>query len=169
MLLTLLFSGMTMAGLFLLLLAGVGFLQEKKYCSSAPRQVLEVIPDSRPERFPGQHALGWGMVLLAFALMGGAFVLGAWDGIRSGFAFREFFVRFLVMLLLLKAFDILFFDWFLLCNSGMNFFVHFYPEAKNVLGRYLFGFNWKTHLTHFLIAPLISAALAWICTALRGG
>ncbi len=34
------------------------------------------------------------------------------------------------MLLLLKVFDVIFFDWILLCNRGFNFFSHFYPETK---------------------------------------
>ncbi len=164
MIATLLFSLMAMAGLFLLLLGGVGFIQDKKFFSSAPQQVRDLVPASGPERFPGQRAVGWGIIVIAFALMGGAFVLGARDGIRGGFDFREFFLRFLAMLLLLKAFDVLFFDFFLLCRAGWNFFPHFYPEVKEVLGPYLFGYNWKTHLTHILLFPVASAALAWVCT-----
>lgn len=164
MITTLLLSLMAMAGLFLLLLGGVGFIQDKKFFSSAPRQVRDAVPASKPARFPGQRALGWGIIVLAFALMGGAFVLGAWDGIRGGFGFWAFALRFLAMLLLLKAFDVLFFDFFLLCRAGWNFFPHFYPEVKEVLGSYLFGYNWKTHLTHVLLFPVAAAALAWVCT-----
>ena len=155
---------MAMAGLFLLLLGGVGFIQDKKFFSSAPQQVRDAVPASRPERFPGQRAVGWAMIVLAFALMGGAFVLGAWDGIRVGFSFRQFVTRFLTMLLLLKAFDVLFFDFFLLCRAGLNFFPHFYPEVKEILGLHQFGYNWKTHLTHILLFPVASMALAWVCT-----
>ena len=158
---------MMMAGLFLMLWGGVGFIQDKKFFSSAPRETREVVPDSKPERFPGQHAVGWGMIILSFALMGGAAVIGAWDGLQNGFSFWQFFGRFLTMLLLLKAFDILFFDWFLLCNGGLNFFAHYYPETKGILGRHIFGYNWKTHLFHIaLLAPVISAILSWICTLL---
>lgn len=164
MIATLLLSLQMMAGLFLLLLGGVGFIQDKRFFSSAPAQTQAVVPASKPERFPGQHTVGWVMVLLAFALMGGALVLGGWDGIRNGFGFWQFALRFFVMLMLLKAFDVLFFDWYLLCNAGLNFFPHFYPETKTVLGRCLFGYNRKTHLTHILLFPVASAALAWICT-----
>jgi hypothetical protein len=62
----------------------------------------------------------------------GAFAFGGWDGIIKGFTFWQFFQRFLTMLWLLKAFDILFFDPFLLCHS--NFFPHFYPEIKEYVG-----------------------------------
>lgn len=55
--------------------------------------------------------------------MVGGFVLGGWDGIRSGFGYWTFFARFGAMLYLVELYDIVFFDWILLCNS--NFFDHF--------------------------------------------
>ncbi len=167
MLLTFLLSAMMMAGLFLMLLGGVGFIQDRRFFSSAPRAVIDVVPALKQERFPGQRAVGWGMIALSLALMGGALVIGAWDGIRGGFGFRQFFLRFAVMLLGLKAFDIGFFDGFLLCNAGLNFFPHFYPETRAVLGRHLFGYNWRTHLVHIIAAFPVSALLAWICTRLQ--
>lgn len=166
MLLTILLSMMMMAGLFLMLWGGVGFLQDKRFFSSAPKEGLAVIPDKLPEWFKGQHAVGWMMIVCSLLLMGGAIVIGAWDGVRNGFSFWQFFVRFLLMLLGLKAFDIIFFDWILLCNAGFNFFSHYYPETKAVLGRHLFGYNWKTHLAHIIAFPFVAALLAWICTLL---
>ncbi len=163
MTMTLIFSIMMMAGLFLMLLSGVGFIQDKKFFSSAPKEVLAVVPESKAERFAGQNALGWIMIVISLALMIGAIFLGALDGISKGFYFWQFFGRFLIMLLLLKAFDILFFDWFLLCNAGLNFFPHFYPETKKVLGRYMFGYNYKTHLVHIMLSPVVSAAFSWVC------
>jgi len=162
MTMTLILSIMMMAGLFLMLLGGVGFIQDKRFFSSAPKEVLAVVPESKPERFAGQHAVGWIMIVISLALMIGAILLGAWDGISKGLTFWQFFGRFLVMLLLLKAFDILFFDWFLLCNAGLNFFPHFYPETRNILGRYMLRYNYKTHLAHILLSPVVSAVLAWV-------
>ena len=149
-----------------MLLGGVGFIQEKRFFSSAPQQVKDTVPSTKPERFLGQHFVGWVMIVISFLLMGGAVVFGALDGIRNGFGFWQFFFRFFTMLMLLKTFDVLFFDWFLLCNFGLNFFARFYPETKDVLGRYLFGYNWKTHLTHVILFPVASGTLAWICTIL---
>ena len=57
MLLTILFSIMMMAGLFLMLLGGVGFIQDKRFFTSAPKEVCDVVPELKPERFPGQHAM----------------------------------------------------------------------------------------------------------------
>ena len=163
MLRSILLSAMMMAGLFMMLLGGVGYIQDRRFFSSAPKEVLERVPKTKPERFPGQRAAGWGMIALSLALMAGALAIGAWDGIRNAFSFRQFFLRFVIMFLGLKAFDIGFFDWFLLCNAGLNFFPHFYPETKTVLGHHLFGYNWKTHLTHIIVGIPLSALLAWIC------
>lgn len=46
MITTLLLSLQMMAGLFLLLLDGVGFVQDKRFFSSAPAQTQEVVPSS---------------------------------------------------------------------------------------------------------------------------
>lgn len=62
----------------------------------------------------------------------------------------------------MEAYDILFFDWVLLCHS--NFFPHFYPEVKGIVGPQLFEYSKKAHLTHFLLYIPLSAALAWVCT-----
>jgi len=163
-LISVLLGVMMMTGLFLLLLGGVGFVQNKSFFSSAPKEVRDAVPDIKPERFKGQHIIGWIIIVLAFAMMIGAVVTGAVLGIRDDLTFWQLFGRFLIMLLLLKACDIGFFDWVLLCNAGFNFFPSFYPECKQVLGHYLFGYNWKTHLAHIIGAFPVSAMIAWICT-----
>ena len=153
-----------MAGLFLMLLAGVGFIQDKKFFGSAPEEIRAVIPDTKPERFCGQHAVGWCLMALSVLIMAGAVLFAAVNGIRSGFGFGKFYLRFTAMLLMLKAFDIGFFDWVLLCNGGLGFFPHFYPETKAVSGRHLFGFNRKTHAAQILGGVVLMLPAAWICT-----
>ena len=64
MILTIGLSIMMMAGLFLMLWGGVGFLQDKRFFSSAPKEELDVIPDKLPERFKGQHAVGLRLLML---------------------------------------------------------------------------------------------------------
>ncbi len=56
---TLLASFLVMAAYFLLLYAGVGLIQEKKFFSSAPREVFAAVPERKAERFRGAHILGW--------------------------------------------------------------------------------------------------------------
>ena len=167
MLLTILLSVMMMIGLFLMLWGGVGFIQDKRFFSSAPKEGLAVIPDKKPERFRGRRMVGWVMIILSFLLMIGALVIGAWDGIVNNYDFWQFFLRFVIMLLGLKVYDIGFFDWVLLCNAGFGFFPHYYPETKPVLGHYLFGYNWKTHLSHIIAGIPLSALMAWVCTLLK--
>ena len=161
MLITILCSVIMMAGLFLMLWSGVGFIQDKRFFSSAPKEVREAVKP-KEERFFGMHALGWTLAVLSLLLMGGAIFLGAFDGIRNDFGLMKFFVRFLVMLWGLEAYDILFFEFFLLCRS--RFFIHYFPEVEKHLGPHLFGYNRKSHIAAALIIPPACLLLSWICT-----
>ena len=160
---TIVLSGCMMLGLFLLLLGGVGYVQDKKFFSSAPREVLNVVPETKARRFTGQHILGWIIISLAVVLMIAAVIVEGFYGVKNKVTFLQQFIRFMLMFFCLKAFDIGFFDWFLLCNACLNFFPHFYPETKPVLNRQLFGYNWKTHLLHIICIIPVSALLAGIC------
>lgn len=61
---TILGTLMIMVGYFLLLYAGVGLIQDKRFFSSAPKEDLAVNPD-RKERFRGAHILGWMLGIFA--------------------------------------------------------------------------------------------------------
>lgn len=65
------------------------------------------------------------------------------------------------MLYCMELYNILFFDWFLLCHS--NFFPHFYPELKGIVGPHMFGYNKRTHILHFLLYIPLCAVIAGIC------
>ena len=148
---TIIAAVMVMVAYFLVLYGGVGFIQDKKFFSSAPKEV-----------FPGAHVIGWIIAGIAVLLFAGAAVLSILDGIRNGFSFWNFFARFLIILYVMEIYDICFFDWVLLCHS--NFFPHFYPEVDGIMGPYLFGYNKKTHIMHFIIYIPICAVIGWICT-----
>lgn len=158
---TIILSIVMMAGLFLMLWSAVGFIQNKRFFTSAPKAAQKVI-QPKDVRFRGQHAVGWLLMILALVLMGGAVTAGAYDGIQKEFGFWQFFLRFAMMLLLLKAFDIFFFDWVLLCYSG--FFPYYYPEVKDIYGPEMFGYNKKSHLIQTALILLGSLLAAWICT-----
>ncbi|MBQ8972169.1 MAG: hypothetical protein IJ074_03715 [Clostridia bacterium] len=158
---TLALSAAMMVGLFLMLWSAVGFIQNPLFFSSAPKAALEVV-QPKEKRFKGQHALGWLMMILALVLLIGPIILGTYDGVQKGFDWLRFFARFATMLLLLKAFDILFFDWVLLCHS--NFFAHYYPEVKDLYGPEIFGYNKKSHLIQIVIMLVFSLLAAWLCT-----
>ena len=165
MLTTIILSLVMMAGLFLMLYAGVALIQNPRFFSSAPKEVQAAV-QPKPERFRGAHFFGWFLAIIAIVLMGGAVFFGCWDGIRNGYSFGQFFLRFLIMLLSLKAYDVLFFDFFLLCRS--DFFPRYYPEVKELLGPHLFGYNWKSHVLTGSLSIAGAAALAGICVWIAG-
>ena len=68
MLVTILAAILLMAAYFLVLYGGVGFIQDKRFFSSAPKENLDAIPDKK-ERFRGAHIIGWiieGIAVLLF-------------------------------------------------------------------------------------------------------
>ena len=148
---TVLVTLMVFLAYFLVLYGGVGFIQDKRFFSSAPKENLDAIPDTK-ERFPGAHSIGWVIEIIAILLFLAAAALSVWDGVRNGFGFLDFFVRFLTVLYAMEIYDIIFFDWVLLCHS--NFFPH------------MFGYNKRTHIRHFVIYIPASAVAAWLCALL---
>ncbi len=157
---TLFLAFIMMAGLFLLLFAGVAFIQDKKLFTSAPKDVWEAI-QPHPERFRGAHALGWTLGVAALMMMVGAVVYGGANGVQNHFGYWQFFGRFAVMFLLLEAFDVLFFDLFLLTHS--HFYQHYYPETEGCRGFHQFGYNWMDHVKTTVMAIVAAFALAAIC------
>lgn len=160
MLLTLLLSLILIASIFGALCAAVVLIQNRKLFTTAPKDIQQAAKE-HPERFPRQHVLGWKFAILCVILAIGTFVYGGWDGIKNGFSFWQFFVRFLVMLYLWKAFDIVCLDWLLLTKS--HFFQHFYPETEGCAGYHSFGFNRKGQIIRIIVFPFVAAALAGIC------
>ena len=163
---TLLASFLVMAAYFLLLYAGVGLIQEKKFFSSAPREVFAAVPERKAERFRGAHILGWYLGILAMLLFLGAAVLAAWDGVRNGVTFGAFFTRCLVILYVMEAYDILFFDWVLLCHS--NFFPHFTSRSRASPPRSCSGTTKSASYALSALHPPLRRARVGVHTFLRG-
>lgn len=88
-------------------------VQSKKLAITAPKDVQAAVGE-HPQRFPGQHAPGWALLILCVLAFPGAFFCGGWDGVRRGYGFWQFLGRFLVMLYLMKAVDIICLNWLLL-------------------------------------------------------
>lgn len=104
------------------------------------------------------------LLAIAVLLFPAAFLYGAWDGLRHDFSFWQFAGRFLAMLYLMKAFDIIFLNWFLLTKS--HFYRHYYPETEGCAGYHQFGFNCKEQFIRIIVYPFIALAAAWVCTLL---
>lgn len=73
---------------FLILHAGIAWIQDKRFFSSAPKENLEAIPDKK-ERFRGAHIIGWIIGIFAMLLFASAIVLAAWDRINSAITKRR--------------------------------------------------------------------------------
>ena len=112
--------------------------------------------------FPAAPVIGWILMLLCAWGFVGVIVYGGWDGVRKGFTFGRFFVRFLVMLFGMKAFDIIALDFFLITKT--QFFQHYIPETKGCAGYHSFGYNRKEQLRRIVTLPFAALLTAWVCT-----
>ena len=165
MLVTVILSLVLMAGLFLMLWSAVAFIQDKRFFSSAPKDVCAAVRPRTGERFPGARRLGWRLMILAIAMMLFALFYAGLDGVEKGSITTSTFELPSTDTVLLKAFDILFFDLVLLCHSG--FFPRYYPEVKGIVGPHQFGYNWREHLLMIVLSPVAAAALAGLCMLFR--
>ncbi len=81
---------------------------------------------------------------------------------RKGFTFGQFLVRFLVILLGMKAFDIIVLDYILITKT--QFFQHYIPETKDCAGYPSFGYNRKEQFWRIVTLPFAGLLTAWLCT-----
>ncbi|MBR1684827.1 MAG: hypothetical protein IJ708_06775 [Clostridia bacterium] len=163
MFLTLFLALVFCAAITILLLSAVAFIQDKKFFSSAPKEALEVLQPRTKELFYGARAMGWVLMIISILMILGVGAVSIWDGFRSGFTFSQFFTRFVLIFTIYKIYDMVFFDWFLLCR--FHFFQYYFPEVESVYTGRKYGYNIKSQLLKLLVIfPAASALAAWICT-----
>ena len=163
MLLTVFLALVFCAAITIMLISAVTFVQDTRFFSSAPKEAQEVLKPRNEELFFGARAMGWVLIILSVLMILGVGVISIWDGFQSGFSFLQFFLRFVLIFTIYKAYDMIFFDWFLLCR--FRFFQYYYPEAAHVMEGRKYGFNIRSQLLKlFVIFPAVSALAAWICT-----
>ena len=163
MLLTIFLAIVFCAAITLMLLAAVAFIQKKEFFSSAPREAREAILPRKKELFVGARTIGWTLMVFSILMILGTGVISVWDGFRSGFGFRQFFTRFVLIFTIYKVYDMVCFDYFLLMK--FRFFQHYYPETESVYPMKKYGFNLKSQLLKLLVVfPAASAIAAWICS-----
>ena len=163
MLVTLFLAVVFCAAMALMLMAAVAFIQDQKFFSSAPKEVREVLKERDQELFFGARKIGWALFIISILMILIAAYTAVWDGIRSGFRFPQFFLRFALILTLYKLCDMTLIDGFLLLKS--HFFQYYYPETEQVMAGRSYGFNLRSQLLKlFVIFPAVSALAAWICT-----
>ncbi|WP_294476624.1 hypothetical protein [uncultured Ruminococcus sp.] len=163
MLITLFLAIVFCAAITLMLISAVTLIQNEKFLSSAPKEALELLKPRNDEVFYGARAMGWVLMIISILMILGVGVVSIWDGFRSGYSFWRFFVRFVLIFTIYKAYDMIFFDWFLLCKA--RFFQFYYPEVQPVYNGRKYGYNLKSQLLKlFVIFPAVSALAAWICS-----
>ena len=163
MLLTIFLAIVFCAAISLMLLSAVAFIQDKKLFSSAPKEAQEVLRPRETELFYGARIIGWTLMILSMLMIAGVGVIAIWDGLRSDYTFWQFFLRFVFIFTVYKAYDMICFDWFLLCR--FRFFQYYFPETEGVYNGRKYGFNLKSQLLKLLVIfPAASALAAWICS-----
>ena len=163
MLLTIFLTVVFCAAITLMLLSAVAFIQDKRFFSSAPKEAQELLKPREQELFYGARTIGWTLMVFSILLILGVGILSIWDGFRSGFDFRQFFLRFVLIFTIYKLYDMICFDYFLLCK--FRFFQFYYPEVEEVYRNRKYGYNLKSQLLKLLlIFPAASALAAWVCT-----
>ena len=163
MLLTIFLTIVFCTAMAIMLVSAVVFIQNNRLFSSAPKEAQAVLIQREKEPFYGAHAIGWTLFILAVLMILGVGVIAIWDGLRSGFTFQQFFLRFVLIFTIYKICDMALIDNYLLLR--FHFFQHFYPEAEHVMEGRKYGFNIKSQLLKlFVIFPAVSALAAWICT-----
>ena len=151
------------AAMALMLISAVAFIQDNKFFSSAPKEAREVLIQREQELFYGARAIGWTLFIISVLMILGVGVIAVWDGLRNGFTFWQFFLRFVLILTIYKICDMALIDNFLLMK--FHFFQHYYPETEQAMEGRKYGFNLKSQLMKlFVIFPAVSALAAWICT-----
>ncbi|MCR5510535.1 MAG: hypothetical protein K6F54_06275 [Lachnospiraceae bacterium] len=163
MLLTLFLALVFSASVSLMLLSAVAFIQDKKFFSSAPKEAQELIVPRDKELFCGARTIGWTLMIFSILMILGVGVISIWDGIRSGFTFFQFFLRFVLIFTIYKLYDMICFDYFLLMK--FKFFQYYFPEVDSVYSGRKYGYNIRSQLLKLLVIfPAASALAAWICT-----
>ena len=163
MLLTIFLAIIFCVAITLMLISAVVFIKDKKLFSSAPKEALELVIDRKQEEFYGARRIGWIFMIMSMILILGVGVISIWDGFRSDYTFRQFFLRFVLIFTIYKIYDMIFFDYFLLCRY--HFFQTFTPEVTPVYTNRKYGYNIKSQLLKLLVVfPAASAIAACICS-----
>ena len=160
MLTTIILTVILWALFFLAELAAAAFYPHPFIIGYFPDDVKEKAREHKPP-FRSAHVIGWILIVLAFGGFIGTFIYGGWDGISKDFSYIQFLVRFLIMLYGMKAFDILFFDYFILTKT--HFFQHFVPETEGRAGWKQFGYNRKEQIKKVIMMLPCAAVNALIC------
>ena len=111
-----------------------------------------------------KRILGWVILILFLTGYIALFIISVVDGMNHEFEFGQFFLRFFIIGAVIKAFDIIALDYFLLTKT--HFFQHYFPETEGCAGWQDFGYNRKQQVWQCVLIVIGSAVTAWIFTLL---
>ncbi len=165
MMLTLVLSATGCILLFLCILGVTVMMPTGRLVKNFPEDVQESLRP-RIESLPmsPKRILGWIILILFLAGYIGLFIVGGLDGKKHGFTFLQFFARFFTICAVIKAFDIICLDYFLLTKT--RFFQHYFPETEGCEGWQNFGYNRKQQTRQCILILIGSLITAWIFTVI---
>lgn len=149
------------AAMFIAIWAGVALHPLPNLVSFMPKDIQEKMKDHKPP-FKGAKLIGWMIIIIAVIVLIGVMVYAVWDGVRNGYGFWQFFIRFMIILYGEKLFDIACLDYVLITKT--HFFQHYWPETEGCEGYHQFGYNKKEQMVRLVGYPFLCALIAWICT-----
>ena len=137
-----------------------------------PSLVLRFLPEdvrfaakNPPEPAKWKQMIAHFMIaVFLLAMLGGIIWLGI-DGIKNGFGFWKITLRFIVMLYVMKIFDILVQDQWLVMTLG--YFRKNFPETADCEGWKNRSFNNKNQIIRIIAYPFLSMLLSGIFTLIK--
>ena len=168
MMLTFMLSAVGCALLFLCIWGVTVTMPTRLLAKNFPEDIQETLKPRLDEldRAPltPKRIIGWIILILFLTGYVGLFIVGGIDGIKRGFSFRQFFLRFFVIGAVIKAFDITCLDYILLTKT--HFFQHYFPETEGCPGWQEFGYNRKQQARQCVMIVIGSILMACIFSLL---
>ncbi|MCM1023509.1 MAG: hypothetical protein NC395_05555 [Prevotella sp.] len=157
---TIIAAAVICADLFLTIWGAAAFMPPCRVGKWLPKDLREAM-NKLPDKPKFSTIIGTVILIFGCLIYAGAIIFAAYDGIKNGFSFWNFFARFMIIMYCVKAFDIIVLDYFLITKT--KFFQHFYPETEGNPGYNQFGFNKKQQITRIVLFPFLCLAAAGIC------
>ena len=165
MIVTILLTLCSIVLLCLMILAATVFMPYRGLAKNFPKDVQEALRprlDEIDKQPKAPRIFGGALIVIMCLMFVGVFIFGGIDGRKNGFTFGQHLLRFLIIGLGTKAFDIIALDYFLLTKT--TFFQRFFPETKGLAGWQDFGYNRKQHLAQGVFMLVCCFVLAFIFT-----
>lgn len=129
-----------------------------------PKDIQEILKpglNNRPMTF--KRILGWILLIGFIGVYIGLFIYAGIDGRHHGFTFWDYFRRFFTMGAIMKVFDIVCLDYYLLTKT--HFFQHYFPETEGCEGWKQFGYNYQQQIRQCVMILIGTILMAFVFSA----